>query len=74
MKEYYIVYAHGRTFYEGCLHKEMIGLANNQTEIDTIISNFRQARQHRDYKISYFTNENKNIICSAEKFENQYLR
>lgn len=73
MKEYYIVYAHGKTFYEGYLHKEMIGIANNQTEIDTIISNFRKTRQVRDYRIDYFLDENKNIICSTKKFENQYL-
>jgi hypothetical protein len=74
MKEYYIVYAHGRGFYDGCLYKKMIGIANNQTEIDTIISNYRKERQVRDYRIDYFLDENKNIICSAEKFENQYLR
>lgn len=76
MKELYIVYAHR---YRGTcagynVELSVIGVARNQTEIDTIINNFRKEHQKNQYWVSFDLDKDKNIICSVEKFKNEYLK
>lgn len=76
MKDLYIVYAHrNKDPYNGYgVELSIIGVARNQTEIDTIINNFRKERQKHQYWISFNLDKDKNIICSVEKFKNEYLK
>ena len=76
MKELYIIYAHryADTYNGYGIELSVIGVARNQTEIDTIINNFRKERQKHQYWISFDTDKDKNIICSVKKFENKYLK
>ena len=76
MEDLYIVYAHrNKDTYNGYgVELSIIGVARNQTEIDTIINNFRKERQKYQDWISFDLDKDKNIICSVEKFKNEYLK